>query len=55
MEDALYENLTVQRFVGLRLSDAIPEDDDSQLPHRLEAAALGRGLLGRSTAIWRLS
>ena len=24
MEDALYENLSVQRFVGLRLSDAIP-------------------------------
>ncbi len=26
MEDALYENLTVQRFVGLRLSDAIPDE-----------------------------
>ena len=26
MEDALYENLSVQRFVGLRLSDAIPDE-----------------------------
>ncbi len=46
MEDALYENLTVQRFVGLRLSDAIPDETTIlNFRHRLEAAALGRGLL----------
>ena len=46
MEDALYENLSVQRFVGLRLSDAIPDETTIlNFRHRLEAAALGRGLL----------
>ena len=46
MEDVLYENLTVQRFVGLRLSDAIPDETTIlNFRHRLEAAALGRGLL----------
>ncbi len=46
MEDALYENLTVQRVVGLRLSDAIPDETTIlNFRHRLEAAALGRGLL----------
>ncbi len=46
MEDALYENLSVQRFVGLRLSDAIPDETTIlNFRHRLEAAALGTGLL----------
>ena len=46
MEDALYENLTVQRFVGLRLSDPIPDETTIlNFRHRLEAAALGTGLL----------
>ena len=46
MEDALYENLSVQRFVGLRLSEAIPDETTIlNFRHRLEAAALGAGLL----------
>ena len=46
LEDALYENLSVQRFVGLRLSDAIPDETTIlNFRHRLEAAALGTGLL----------
>ena len=42
MEDALYENLSVQRFVGLRLSDAIP--DETTILNFLSPAGGGRTL-----------
>ena len=46
MEDAIYDSLSVQRFLGLRPSDAIPDETTIlNFRHRLEAAALGRGLL----------
>ncbi len=46
MEDAIYDSLSVQRFLGLRPLDAIPDETTIlNFRHRLEAAALGRGLL----------
>ena len=52
MEDLLYEAESVRRFVGLRLSDALP--DETTIPHfrhLLEQHNLGRPSLRRSASI----
>ena len=51
MEDLLYEAESVRRFVGMRLSEPLPDESTLHFRHLLERS--GRSCLRRSTGIWR--
>ena len=52
MEDLLYEAESVRRFVGLRLSEALPDESTIlHFRHLLERHGLGEGCLRRLTLI----
>ena len=53
MEDLLYESDPVRRFVGLKLSGALPDETTIlNFRHLLERCKLGRALCRRSTLTW---
>ena len=55
MEDLLYEAESVRRFVGLGLSEALPDESTIlHFRHLLEGHELGQGLLRKSKGIWSL-
>ena len=54
MEDLLYEVESVRRFVGLRLTEALPDETTIlNFRHLLEKHGLGEGLSRRSMRTWR--
>ena len=53
MEDLLYESDPVRRFVGLKLSGALPDETTIlNFRHLLERYKLGRAFCRRSTLTW---
>ena len=54
MEDLLYEVESVRRFVGLRLTEALPDETTIlNFRHLLEKHGLGEGLFEEINGTWR--